>query len=162
MLLHTFQDFLSSDFTTIAKFDDFSLPTGIQLYDPAETNNNMFQKVDDETNMSPEIENLSDNFPETTMEDDTNLPPQNFEIDDEIDFDPEIDQLLNVHDNEPFHQNLPILENENENLENQDEPNIQSLQTDDDTDDEPELLQSIMTRSRARAHKNKVHFAPEK
>ena len=36
ILLHTFQDFLSHDFSEIAKFDNFDIPDGIQLYDPVE------------------------------------------------------------------------------------------------------------------------------
>jgi hypothetical protein len=36
VLLHKFQDFLSFDFTEIAKFDTFDIPNGIQLFDPVE------------------------------------------------------------------------------------------------------------------------------
>jgi hypothetical protein len=35
-VLHKFQDFLSFDFTEIAKFDTFDIPNGIQLFDPVE------------------------------------------------------------------------------------------------------------------------------
>ena len=34
ILLNKFQDFLAEDFTTITKFDNMSIPDGIQLYDP--------------------------------------------------------------------------------------------------------------------------------
>ena len=36
ILIYKFQDFLSEDFTQIAKFDTFEIPEGIQLYDPQE------------------------------------------------------------------------------------------------------------------------------
>ena len=35
-IIYKFQDFLSEDFTQIAKFDTFEIPEGIQLYDPQE------------------------------------------------------------------------------------------------------------------------------
>ena len=35
-VLHKFQDFLSFDFTEIAKFDTFDILNGIQLFDPIE------------------------------------------------------------------------------------------------------------------------------
>jgi transposase InsO family protein len=154
VLLHTFQDFLSSDFTTIAKFDDFSLPEGIQLYNPEEANDPILLEVDGETNMSPNIENIVENLPDTVQEDDKNLPLQNFENDDEIENDP----LFN--ENVPLNENIQNLENDNNIADKKLEPKIQPIQTEDDTDDEPEPVPSIMTRSRARANKNNVHFAP--
>jgi hypothetical protein len=36
ILLHKFQEFLSYDFTEIAKHDPFEIPNGIQLFDPVE------------------------------------------------------------------------------------------------------------------------------
>jgi len=39
VLLHKFQDFLSFDFTEIAKFDTFDIPNGIQLFDPIKKRN---------------------------------------------------------------------------------------------------------------------------
>ena len=36
ILLYDFKDFLSSDFTTFAKFDEMKIPDGIQLFDPVE------------------------------------------------------------------------------------------------------------------------------
>ena len=50
ILLNKFQDFLTDDFTQIAKFDTFDIQTGIQLYDP--DNDQFQQEQPSETNLN--------------------------------------------------------------------------------------------------------------
>jgi hypothetical protein len=47
VLLHDFQNLLSSDFSTIAKFDDFAILNAIELFDPVD-NDKMNQTIIDE------------------------------------------------------------------------------------------------------------------
>jgi hypothetical protein len=79
ILLNKFQDFLAEDFTTITKFDNMSIPDGIQLYDPQEDtikyveNEPLSEKFQDEIiNEVNRIEPLQDEFhPEEPYDNDS-------------------------------------------------------------------------------------------
>jgi hypothetical protein len=45
VLLNKFKDFLSADLTTIAKFDTFEIPDGIQLFDPESETEHIAQDI---------------------------------------------------------------------------------------------------------------------
>jgi hypothetical protein len=64
VLLHNFQDFLSFDFTEIAKFDTFNIPNGIQLFDPVEeeiNKNNQIIDADIDENITKNTGKINEN-----------------------------------------------------------------------------------------------------
>ena len=154
VLLHTFQDFLSSDLTTIAKFDDFSLPNGIQLYDPVDTDEPVLPQTNEKDHIAPETEQLTEYPPQKEIENIENDQNPENELRDEIDYDPELDQLVNIDKHDDVNKDIEsLLNNPKENHEYQ-----RIEESDDDSDDEPAIPPSILTRSKSRKLNQKVSF----
>ena len=160
VLLHNFQEFLTSDFTTITKFDDFSLPTGIKLYDPVEPNNQKSNQENELPNPSNIMLHNADP-PEPTTDEQIDIPPgtSNIEndaeenIQDDIENDADIDELINVHNDENILQDIQNLANDPYIIA--DDNNESSPPSEDEDDEDPP---GIMTRARGKNLNKKVHF----
>jgi len=129
VLLHSFQNLLDSDLTTITKHDNMEIPTGIQLFDPLDENeeklldyqthidqNNPDLTVNDE--FAPEI---SDN--QSIMNPDPfTADPDEQQLEDFITQD--ISQDLNELSKAPFHDsknNIPAHESDSDESEQETE-----------------------------------------
>jgi hypothetical protein len=75
VLLEKLQDFLSFDFTEIAKFDTFDIPNGIQLFDPIEEEINKNNQIID-ADMDENITKRSAKFNENRISaEKSTIPP---------------------------------------------------------------------------------------
>ena len=154
VLLHTFQDFLSSDLTTIAKFDDFSIPDGIQLYDSADTDEPAPQSQPNERAITPKSDENFENPPDNETHEYDHTRSPDFEINDEIDFDPDLNRLITMNQNDDISRDIDSLVNNPEKHHN----NQLLDETEEDSDDEPAIPPSILTRSKTRAQTKNVRF----
>ena len=84
VLLHKFQDFLSFDFTEIAKFDTFYIPNGIQLFDPEEEEIEKNTKIIDADIEENSKENSAKSSENQAGASASTIPPLNDEFYDDI------------------------------------------------------------------------------
>jgi hypothetical protein len=84
VLLHKFQDFLSFDFTEIAKFDTFYIPNGIQLFDPEEEEIEKNTKIIDADIEENSKENSAKSSENRAGASASTIPPLNDEFYDDI------------------------------------------------------------------------------
>jgi hypothetical protein len=94
VLLHKFQDFLSFDFTEIAKFDTFDIPNGIQLFDPVEEEidkNTQIIDADIEENSKEKSAKSNENQAGASA---STIPPLNDEFYDDLN---DVTQIPHLH-----------------------------------------------------------------
>ena len=177
VLLHSFSELLDSDFTTITKYDNLSLPTGIQLYDPLSPEEEQLKIQNDPNNDDPPNNNtqidqpdqLEDEFePEhpdlqQTLENaqaslEDNDPQNMITTDAKTEFDPndpEISHLIDQIDKDQLMQDLVELRQTSDKTVdhiNNIHDHSDSDHSDDDHDPPPE------EGMRLRSGRKKVHF----
>ena len=140
VLLHKFRDFLTEDFCTIAKFDNFEIPKGITLFDPVSEKDHRAENIIDVD--FPEVSNnSSDN--QTVLENPIDPGILNDEIynDDINDMSqiPEKPNLSNKRtriedDLRRLIEEDPVLESEEPFVINPEIPSIEELDSDEDED----------------------------
>ena len=83
-----------------------------------------------------------------------NTRSPDFEINDEIDFDPDLNHLITMNQNDDITQDIDSLVNNPEKHQS----NQLLDDTDEDSDDEPANPPSILTRSKTRTQPKNVRF----
>jgi hypothetical protein len=148
ILLHKFQEFLSYDFTEIAKHDPFEIPNGIQLFDPVEdekdqenknkeddTDTDNDQKIRPTTNKI--ITPLADEFYSDDLTDNSQIPYLNSKQD-------IADDLAQLYEEDP--PQAP--EEEEEALQDEDssttsKPNLEEQESDPESEDDIPLQRRL-------------------
>ena len=104
--------------------------------------------------MAPETQQQAEFPPPEEIENMENIQIPENELRDEIDFDPELDQIVNINEHENINRDIEsLMKNPESNYKH---PLIE--ETDEDSDDEPIMPPSILTRSKSRALNKNVRF----
>jgi len=114
ILLHSFTDLLASDLTTITKFDNLDIPTGIQLYDPLSHDNEIDQDQldhdNDQIKLLSNVEKTDNNLSNIVDEFEPEKEPT-----DDIDpvDDPDIDNIVKNLNDDQLLEDLKELQTKN-------------------------------------------------
>jgi len=164
VLLHSFTDLLASDLTTITKYDNLNIPTGIQLFDPLEKDKEIEedkQRHDKDTiklleNLENKQQDVKDEF---EPENDENNEDNNTKEDDEL------RKLEKEIEKDQLYQDIEELQAENDDIKDEFN-NSESEESGDEEQNENENLQrqeennasGMNNLRRSKRIRKKVHF----